>query len=152
MPSGTIASGINVRWTPRQNKSVKLLQLPFQLFPRLLQRNLLGLRSCFADRPEVTGQLLAIFLALLRRGAPRNAHARPGCSVTRCRSGRHRTPNRSIRVGQAATQAPRTCRRKLSREGRPQEPAPHPGKNLADEKSWKARLNGRRVAPARKTT
>src|SRR5579859_5968975 len=127
MLSSPIAVRIDIRGAPRQDKTVQLRQLPFQTLSRLLQRDGLGFGSSLAHRPKVMIQLLAILLALLGRSAPRNTHARPSRSATRCRGGGHRTPNRSTRVRLAATQAPSAFRKGIKREATTHAKAQRPG-------------------------
>src|SRR6266446_8308683 len=117
MLGSTIPAGIDIGRTPGQDESVELLELPLQLFRRLLKANLLGFRSRFANGAEVIIELLSRLRALLCSGTPRDTHAGLMRSFTGRRSGGHRTTNPSIWAGEAATQRQvYSARLRVSRE------------------------------------
>src|ERR1700736_6201634 len=90
---------VNVRWSPREDKSVQVLDLGGKLFGREVQRNGDGLASCFLDGAKVILELAGDPIGLFVGRAPGDAHTwLEGSAQLRISRG-HGTPNRSIWAG-----------------------------------------------------
>src|SRR5260370_41604605 len=74
VPRWTVAAGVHVRWTARQNEGVESFQLFFELLGRLIKFHFLRVRSGLPGGLEVIIELVPLPLVLFLGSAPGDAH------------------------------------------------------------------------------
>src|SRR5882672_9711845 len=98
-----IQGGVDVRRGSGKYESVQVADFCRKSGLRQAQRNRYGRASCRFDSLEIIPKLGGDALAFLHGRAPGNSDPRAQGNTFRCCSGGHRTLNRSIREGDAAT-------------------------------------------------
>jgi len=101
---GSIFRWLYIRGATRQNEGVQGRKRPIKL-DRVRQGYQDRLSPCATHGVLVVLDLGAVPLGPFLRSAPRNAYPWAKRGASRCRCGGHRTLHRSIRGGEAATQA-----------------------------------------------